>query len=898
MSGHVYDSQGNGLSDQQVILKAGSTNIQTTTDSSGNYSLQAVPGTYTIVVVYPSDGSSTLTTVPESYQFQASNYSLTQNTSLNITFPEEQVTVHVQDSMGNPISGAGIQVPQTNVTGLSIGGGITNASGDSFYGVNGYPKPTTDSSGNITLYLFPNSSSNPYTITASPPSGSNYTTTSLTHLVITSNASETITMTQPVVLSGHVYDTQGNVLSDQLVSLSNSNNTVQTTTDSSGSYSLNLTSGTNYKLTVVYPSDGSSTLTTVPESYQFQSSNYSISQNTTLNITVPEDTVSLHVQDTAGNPISNVKIQIPQVNVSGLSIGGGITNASGDSFYGVGGYPQPQTDANGNLTLYLFPNSSNAPYTITATPPSGSPYSQFTLQHIVITGNQSELISLQYNHATPTTTATLSPISFSDGTYSDPTTVTLSATAASGYTVANTYYTVDGGTQQTYSAPFNVTGSGSHTIKYWSVDNSGAQEASHTKTFTITESYNLTGIVYVDANQNGVQDNGEQGYAGATVTLNTGQTATTDSNGNYTFSHLETGTYVETLTVPNGYTATTTNPANIALAANTTQNFGIIQANSLATAINAGGSNTGNFVADTDYSDGTTYTSSATVDTSSVSNPAPQAVYQSVRYGNFTYTIPNLTANGTYTVRLHFNELYWNAAGQRIFNVAINGTQVLNNFDIYQTAGGQNKAIVEQFPATTDSNGNISINFTTVTDNAMVNGIEVYNGTLQSPTPTLTPTPATTAFINAGGSASGNFIADADYTGGTTYSSTASVDTSGVTSPAPQAVYQNVRYGNFTYTVPNLTPSTNYLVRLHFNELYWGTPLTGNSGGVGSRVFNVAINGTQVLNNFDIYQTVGGANKAVVEEFTEPTDSQGRMTIQFSTVTDNAMVNGIELIQQ
>ena len=46
-----------------------------------------------------------------------------------------------------------------------------------------------------------------------------------------------------------------------------------------------------------------------------------------------------------------------------------------------------------------------------------------------------------------------------------------------------------------------------------------------------------------------------------------------------------------------------------------------------------------------------------------MSNPAPQAVYQSNRFGTFSYTDPGLTANASYTVRLHFAETYWTAAG-------------------------------------------------------------------------------------------------------------------------------------------------------------------------------------------------------------------------------------------
>src|SRR5579875_3864765 len=84
-----------------------------------------------------------------------------------------------------------------------------------------------------------------------------------------------------------------------------------------------------------------------------------------------------------------------------------------------------------------------------------------------------------------------------------------------------------------------------------------------------------------------------------------------------------------------------------------------------------------------------------------------------------------------------------------------------------------------------------------------------------APTPTSTPTPTPTppsgsggVQINAGGSAVGSFIADTDYSGGGVGASTTSaIDTSGVSNPAPQAVYQTNRVGpSFSYTIPNLTP--------------------------------------------------------------------------------------------
>jgi hypothetical protein len=147
------------------------------------------------------------------------------------------------------------------------------------------------------------------------------------------------------------------------------------------------------------------------------------------------------------------------------------------------------------------------------------------------------------------------------------------------------------------------------------------------------------------------------------------------------------------------------------------------------TSISAGGPAAGSFVADTDFSGGNVSGgTTAPIDTSHLTNPPPQSVLQHGRYGNMTYTIPNLTPGATYTVRLDFVEYIWTAAGQRVFNVAINGTQVLSNFDIFAAAGGKNIAIAKTFTATADSTGKITITFTSIVDNAMINGIEILTG--------------------------------------------------------------------------------------------------------------------------------------------------------------------------
>jgi hypothetical protein len=210
-------------------------------------------------------------------------------------------------------------------------------------------------------------------------------------------------------------------------------------------------------------------------------------------------------------------------------------------------------------------------------------------------------------------------------------------------------------------------------------------------------------------------------------------------------------------------------------------------------AISAGGTGSGSFQADNYYLGGNSNTATVTdtINTSGVSNPAPQAVYQSQRYGNFSYVFPGLQAGVSYTVRLHFAETYWSSAGQRVFNVSLNGSQALLKFDIIAATGAKDKAIVEQFTATADSNGQITIQFSTVVDNAMVDGIEVIP----------VGGPASGVSINCGGGAAGSYVADEDFSGGSTASTTASIDTSGVSNPAPVTVYQTERYGNFTYNI-------------------------------------------------------------------------------------------------
>jgi len=239
--------------------------------------------------------------------------------------------------------------------------------------------------------------------------------------------------------------------------------------------------------------------------------------------------------------------------------------------------------------------------------------------------------------------------------------------------------------------------------------------------------------------------------------------------------------------------------------------------------INAGGpaeSNSGggdnSFVADEDFSTGgTTYsvTNTITIPASVATVAAPAAVYQSARQGTVTYTIPGLSAGTSYTVRLHFAELYFSAAGDRVFNVAINGTTVLTNFDIYATAKANYTAVVEQFTATANSSGDIVIAFTNGTVNQpMFNGIEVLGSSTSCTTVPSAPTGLTaTASSSSAIGLSWTAVtppANCTISSYSVYGST----TSGFTPSSSNLIASGVT--GTTYTNTGLAASTTYYYKI------------------------------------------------------------------------------------
>ncbi|MFD1143561.1 malectin domain-containing carbohydrate-binding protein, partial [Larkinella insperata] len=232
------------------------------------------------------------------------------------------------------------------------------------------------------------------------------------------------------------------------------------------------------------------------------------------------------------------------------------------------------------------------------------------------------------------------------------------------------------------------------------------------------------------------------------------------------------------------------------------------------------------YSADSYASGGSTFSRSG-----DITNTTQDALYQTERYGNFSYNFP--VANGTYTVVLHFAEIYASGSNQRKFNVNIEGQRKLTEYDIAARAGGSWRAVQESFEVSV-SDGTLNVQFQNGSvNNAKVCAIEVVGAGSGLALPYRT---------NAGG---GSFTtsdgkvysADSYASGGSTFSRSGDI-----TNTTQDALYQTERYGNFSYNFP--VSNGTYTVVLHFAEIY--------ASGSNQRKFNVNIEGQRKLTEYDI----------------------------------------------
>ncbi|MEL6404401.1 MAG: immunoglobulin-like domain-containing protein [Chloroflexota bacterium] len=92
-------------------------------------------------------------------------------------------------------------------------------------------------------------------------------------------------------------------------------------------------------------------------------------------------------------------------------------------------------------------------------------------------------------------------------------------------------------------------------------------------------------------------------------------------------------------------------------------------------------------------------------------------------------------------------------------------------------------------------------------------------------------------------------------------------------------------------TTDGSLPNGDYTIDLYFAEIFVGVQQSGATKGAGDRVFNVSIEGTQVLTDYDLFALYGPLT-AVVETF-DVTVADNSLTVDFNAGVDNAKLSAI-----
>lgn len=140
---------------------------------------------------------------------------------------------------------------------------------------------------------------------------------------------------------------------------------------------------------------------------------------------------------------------------------------------------------------------------------------------------------------------------------------------------------------------------------------------------------------------------------------------------------------------------------------------------------NAGGSGSLGYAADAEWSPTADYGyceggTSLYPSNLQINGTDEDEIFRSERYGAVSYRF--LLPNGVYKVKLLFAENYETAAGKRIFDIYIEKNKVLQNLDIFASAG-INTALIHSFDGITVSDGILDIDFGAITGLSLINGI-------------------------------------------------------------------------------------------------------------------------------------------------------------------------------
>lgn len=140
-------------------------------------------------------------------------------------------------------------------------------------------------------------------------------------------------------------------------------------------------------------------------------------------------------------------------------------------------------------------------------------------------------------------------------------------------------------------------------------------------------------------------------------------------------------------------------------------------------AVNVGGAETTlqatQYQADRFFTGGTIGSTSSPIE-----GVSEDTLYQSERYGTYSYQVP--VTNATYSVKLHFVEMYQSTSGARQFSVAIEDEVVAEDIDIYNEVGGETAYDVV-LPRVIVADQSLTIELNSQIDNATLSGFAIYS---------------------------------------------------------------------------------------------------------------------------------------------------------------------------
>ncbi len=257
---------------------------------------------------------------------------------------------------------------------------------------------------------------------------------------------------------------------------------------------------------------------------------YTVSEDATLTVNVA-DGVLANDSDVEGDALTAEVVTNPAHGTLTLNANGSFTYTPTANYFGADSFTYRAKDANGQ--------SQPITVTITVNGVADAPTATNDTKSVVNDGTTQEVDVLANDSGAPDGTQTLKVTAVTQGSQSGVVTIS------------------SDGSKVLYKPAASFTGT--ETFTYTITDTDGLTKTA-TVTMTVTAATTtgvISGIVYFDADNDGVRDTGEVGIPGVLVTLaststgtNITRTAITKNDGTYSFTALPAGTYKVTESQP------------------------------------------------------------------------------------------------------------------------------------------------------------------------------------------------------------------------------------------------------------------------------------------------------------------------------------------------------------